>query len=221
MIDYDRYLAIPDLYARAVAFATDVHGAINHRRKYSGEPYVTHPLAVADIVRRRPHTVVMLVAAVLHDTVEDTFATLYDIAYLFGFEVARMVADLTDVGFPSLGNRTTRKALDRAHTAAAQPGSKTVKCADCLHNGEDILANDPHFAVWYLREMKLLCDEPLEGADPILLAEVRAMVATHLGRIEAEARARRAERQAAHAAREAEDRARKRGLKGLAPVPGS
>lgn len=210
MIDYDRYRAIPDLLDRAIAFATDVHAAVDHRRKYTNEPYITHPLAVAEIVRRRPHTVAMLVAAVLHDTVEDTFATITDIAYLFGIEVALLVAGLTDVGFAWLGNRSERKAMDRAHTAAAVPGAKTVKCADCLHNGQDILANDPHFAVGYFREIKLLSDDALEGADPVLLAEVRAMVATHLERIETEARARKAERQAAHAAREAEALARKR-----------
>jgi hypothetical protein len=221
MIDYDRYLAIPDLVDRAVAFATDVHGAIDHRRKYTDEPYVTHPLAVADIVRTRPHTPEMVAAAVLHDTVEDTFATLIEIAYLFGFTVAQLVDGLTDVGFPWKGNRAARKAMDREHTAQARPGAKTVKAADCLHNGRDILANDPHFAVGFFREIKLLSDEALEGADPVLLAEVRAMVATHLDQIETDARARRAERQAAHKASVAEALVRKRAKAQAAQGAGS
>ncbi len=210
MFDYDRYLAIPNLYERAVAFATDAHGTIDHRRKYTDAPYITHPLAVAAIVRSRPHTLAMRIAAVLHDTVEDTFATIFDIAYLFGVEVAKLVSDLTDVGFAWLGNRTQRKAMDRAHTAAAHPDAKTVKAADCLHNGYDILANDPHFAIGFFREIALLSDGPLDGGDPVLLDQVRAMVADNLARIEREARERKAERQAAHKAQEAEALARKR-----------
>lgn len=191
MIDHDRYLAIPDLFARAVAFATDMHGAIDHRRKYTNVPYIQHPLAVADIVRRRPHTLAMLVAAVLHDTVEDTFATISDIAYLFGIEVAQIVSDLTDVAYPWLGNRTARKAMDRAHTAAARPDSKTVKCADCLENGWDIATHDVNFAVVYLREIASLAAGPLEGADPVLLEEVRTMIRREQPRVEAFAAERR------------------------------
>ncbi len=210
MFDYGRYLAIADLEARAVAFARDAHGSIDHRRKYTDAPYVEHPLAVAEIVRRRPHTPAMIAAAVVHDTVEDTLATIQDVAYLFGIEVAWLVDGLTDVARPWQGNRAARKAVNRMHTAAAAVGAKTVKCADGLDNGRDILEHDPDFAVAFFREIALLCAGPLDGADPVLLAELRELVAAALPKLEAAQQERQAARRDAHAQQVAEARERKR-----------
>ena len=62
---------------KAIEFATKAHeGQV---RKYTGEPYIVHPLEVAEIVKTVEHTEEMLMAAVLHDTVEDTDTTIEDI----------------------------------------------------------------------------------------------------------------------------------------------
>lgn len=53
-------MTLPD---RALAFATRAHGAIDHRRKYTGEAYIVHPIAVAEIVRSVSHTEEMLAPA--------------------------------------------------------------------------------------------------------------------------------------------------------------
>lgn len=138
-------------------------------RKYTGEPYIVHPRAVRALVSRFPHTPEMLDAAVLHDTVEDTDATLEDVLYAFGAVVMQMVADLTDISTPEDGNRAQRKAKDRLHTAAALPNSKTIKLADLIHNTGSIIAHDPAFARVYLKEKALLL-QVLTEADPGMYA---------------------------------------------------
>jgi (p)ppGpp synthase/HD superfamily hydrolase len=155
---------------RAIEFATIAHeGQV---RKYTGEPYITHPIAVAKIVATVPHTTEMLVAAVLHDTVEDCDVTLEDIEREFGKEVMTLVFWLTDVSQPSDGNRAQRKALDRAHLALAPAAAQTIKVCDLIHNTASIRQHDLDFWIVYRKE-KLLLMDILVDADPTLRA--RAM----------------------------------------------
>lgn len=158
----------PTLEEKARAFATAAHESINHRRKYTNEPYINHPAAVADLVRSVPHTEEMLAAAWLHDTVEDTPLTMADLEREFGTEVASLVEQLTDVSRPEDGNRRTRKEIDLAHTAKASPAAKTIKLADLIDNARSILARDPSFAVVYLAEKRRLLEVLREG-DPTLM----------------------------------------------------
>jgi (p)ppGpp synthase/HD superfamily hydrolase len=164
-----------DIEQRAAAFAAWQHNAINQRRKYTGEPYINHPAAVAEIVRSVPHTEEMLAAAWLHDTVEDTGATIIDIQVEFGLEVASLVEQITDVSCPSDGNRKTRKALDRDHIAKASPQAKTIKLADLIDNSASIVAHDPEFAKVYLEEKAALLEVLREG-DPGLWKCANAIV---------------------------------------------
>src|SRR3712207_2395630 len=147
-----------DLVEKARVFATAAHAAIGQKRKYSGEDYIVHPAAVADLVRAVGGTPEMLAAAWLHDTVEDTGGriSLALIAAEFGPVVAAYVADLTDVSRPEDGNRRARKALDRRHTAQARPAAQTIKLADIIANAPSIIAHDPAFAPVYLREQRAL-----------------------------------------------------------------
>jgi (p)ppGpp synthase/HD superfamily hydrolase len=117
---------------RARAFAAAAHASIGQVRKYTGELYINHPAAVAEIVRSRPHTPEMIAAAWLHDAVEDTPASLDEVRREFGEEVASLVADLTDVSRPDDGNRAVRKAIDREHTARASASAKRFCCKDLV-----------------------------------------------------------------------------------------
>lgn len=161
--------------ARAQAFATRAHEKVDQRRKYTGEPYITHPAAVVELVRGVPHTEAMICAAWLHDTVEDTPTTLRDIERAFGPEVGALVEQLTDVSRLEDGARFVRKAIDRRHTAAASPTAKTIKLADLIDNARSILAMDPKFAAVYLAEMALLLEVLREG-DATLWARAAAFV---------------------------------------------
>jgi len=155
------------LEERAKQFATERHAAINHIRKYTGEPYINHPAAVVELVRSVPHTEEMLAAAWLHDTVEDTETTFDEIGEIFGLDVAWLVLNLTDVSVPSDGNRKARKTLDRLHTATAKPEAKTIKLADLIDNSSSILEFDYDFARVYIEEKRLLL-EVLKDGDPVL-----------------------------------------------------
>lgn len=149
----------------AKKFATHYHGSISQVRKYTGEPYITHPEAVAEIVRSVPHTEAMLCAAWLHDTVEDTFATIEDIYFLFGVEVGNLVRGLTDVSEIDDGNREVRKAKDLKHTAKLSAPGQTIKLADLIHNTSSIVQYDKtKFCEIYLKE-KLLLLEVLKRGD--------------------------------------------------------
>ena len=98
---------------KAIQFATKAHEG--QTRKYTGEPYIVHPLAVMEIVKTVEHTEEMLMAAVLHDTVEDCDVTLDQIAFNFGHVVADLVEELTYVSVPEDGNRAFRKGLENSN----------------------------------------------------------------------------------------------------------
>lgn len=148
---------------KALAYATDAHGSINQIRKYTGEPYIVHPVEVMEIVKSVPHTDEMLAAALLHDTVEDTDITLEDIEREFGSDIAELVSSLTDISKPSDGNRAKRKEIDRMHTANAPAAAKTIKLADLISNSDSIVKYDKHFAPVYMREKAQLIEVLKEG----------------------------------------------------------
>jgi (p)ppGpp synthase/HD superfamily hydrolase len=160
---------------RARVFATAAHAAVGQVRKYTFEPYIVHPAEVASIVSTVPHTEAMVAAAWLHDTVEDTGVTIETIRAEFGVEVAELVGWLTDVSRPEHGNRAHRKALDRAHSAAAPAEAQTVKLADLIANTRSIMAHDEAFAKTYLEEKRLLLAVMTKG-DPTLMAEARKYI---------------------------------------------
>ena len=163
------------LVEHARIFATAAHAAVGQTRKYTGEPYVVHPIEVASIVKNAGGTEAMVAAALLHDVLEDTGVTFDLLVDQFGSEVAELVLWLTDVSRPEDGNRSTRKALDRQHSAAAPADAQTVKVADLISNTRSIVAHDPSFAKTYLEEKRLLLDV-LTKADPLLLTVARQQV---------------------------------------------
>lgn len=125
-------------------------------RKYTGEPYIVHPAAVVRIVKQVSDSKAMLQAAWLHDTVEDTEATLVEIRALFGDAVARYVDELTDTTTLQDGNRAKRKAAYCSRLAYASPEAQTIKLADLIDNSASILAHDKKFAKVFIPEMKAL-----------------------------------------------------------------
>ncbi len=152
-----------DLIERARDYATRAHQRIDQRRKYSKQPYHVHLEAVAKLVATVTDDAEMISAAWLHDTVEDTPATLDDIEAQFSAPVAELVEELTDVSKPSDGNRARRKAIDLQHSAQASVRAKTVKLADLIDNCRDITKHDPRFAKVYLMEMAALLEVLREG----------------------------------------------------------
>ncbi|WP_440616938.1 HD domain-containing protein [Cysteiniphilum sp. 6C5] len=160
--------------AKADNFAASKHNG--QLRKYTGEPYIVHPRAVKALVGQVDHTEEMLIASLLHDTVEDTDTTLSEIEASFGKEVAELVYWLTDVSQPDDGNRAIRKALDRAHISKAPPAAKTIKIADLIDNSKSIFQYDKQFGKVYFKE-KILLLEVLKEGDQTLLDMAHQIIA--------------------------------------------
>ena len=151
------------------------HAHAGQVRKYSGEPYSVHLREVANYCTEIRCRDEVIAAAWLHDTLEDTNLSYTEIKNLFGDEVARLVLEVTDQSKPEDGNRETRKAIDRTHLTKASPDGKTIKLADLLSNGRSIIPRDPHFAVTFMREMRLLVPFLKEG-DGVLYQRVLHML---------------------------------------------
>ena len=148
-----------------LAYATMKHeGQV---RKYTGQPYIVHPIAVASLVATVEHTQDMLTAAILHDTVEDTDATLGEIESLYGPNVAYLVWELTKITTPEDGNRAARSKLERTKLRFVCQEAMTIKLADLIDNTTSIVKYDPEFAKVYLEEKRLLL-EVMTGGSPIL-----------------------------------------------------
>jgi (p)ppGpp synthase/HD superfamily hydrolase len=119
-----------DVISRAIEFAASTH---RHQvRKGTDLPYVSHPYAVAMLLARLGCAEAVVVAGLLHDTVEDTQTTLAEIEGAFGSEVARIVQGCSepDKTLPW----ETRKAHTIAYLATADASVRLVSLADKLHN---------------------------------------------------------------------------------------
>jgi len=150
------------LSRRAIDVALQAHK--RQKRKYTGDPYFTHCMAVAALVGNTPGaTDEMVAAAFLHDTIEDTPLTFDDIANLLSTDVAELVKQVTDVSTPGDGNRAVRKAMDAAHLRQASPQGKTIKLADLIDNTASITKHDPGFALVYMEEKRYLLPFLVEG----------------------------------------------------------
>ena len=149
----------------AIAFAAVAHAG--QTRKFTGDPYIVHPLQVMQLVRRVTEREDAAVAAVLHDVLEDTVVRASAIKRRFGQDVLDLVVELTEV--PIEGNRAARKASERERLAAISPMGQTIKLADLIANTRSIVKYDPKFAKTYLAEKAALL-EVLTGGDPRLHA---------------------------------------------------
>ena len=119
---------------RAYYFAEQAHYGQVRR---SGEPYVTHPLAVSGILADMHMDHESLMAALLHDTIEDTGVTKEDIGAQFGHEVAELVdgvSKLTHIEFDSVELKQAENFQKMALAMAKDIRVILVKLADRLHN---------------------------------------------------------------------------------------
>lgn len=163
------------MISRAEAFATAAHEAVNQKRKFTDEPYIVHPRAVASVVQRlQVHSWEQIVLAWLHDTVEDTGVTRETIRIIFGSEIADGIYYLTNVE-RSAGNRRERHRLNVQRLRLAPANVQTVKVADIFDNTKDIAALAPDFAPVFLAEKDDVM-EALRNADPALWAMTMAQI---------------------------------------------
>jgi GTP diphosphokinase / guanosine-3',5'-bis(diphosphate) 3'-diphosphatase len=151
---YCRYTGCADsdrLY-RAYLFARNAHG---DQKRATGIPYITHPVATTDILTELEVDEDTLVAALLHDTVEDTKATLDEIAANFGPEVAALVDGVTKLGrIPYSSKEEIQAENFRKMFLAMAKDIRVVliKLADRLHNMRTIGSFAPDKQIEKARE---------------------------------------------------------------------
>jgi guanosine-3',5'-bis(diphosphate) 3'-pyrophosphohydrolase len=126
---------------RAASFAAKKHTGQN-RKGASREPYINHPLEVANLLANigKVADYDVLIAALLHDTIEDVGVRKEELADLFGERVANYVAEVSDdKSLP----KQTRKELQVEHAPHLSAGAKQIKLADKISNVTDIMHSPP------------------------------------------------------------------------------
>jgi (p)ppGpp synthase/HD superfamily hydrolase len=135
-----------------IAFATQKHeGQV---RKLSKDPYIVHPINVANILKALNEKDDVVKAAYLHDTIEDTNTTFEEINEKFGKKVADLVQELTS-------NRSAIKEEGKAQYLAKKMNNMsaealTIKFADRFDNISDLNDFDIEFARRYLKETEFI-----------------------------------------------------------------
>jgi guanosine-3',5'-bis(diphosphate) 3'-pyrophosphohydrolase len=135
-------MARRDRLIDALAFAARKHRD-QRRKDVHASPYINHPIALAHVLAVEAGIAdeATLVAAILHDTIEDTETTFDELRARFGLTVARIVAEVTDD--KTLPKRR-RKALQIEHAPHLSRRAKQVKLADKICNLRDLAAHPPH-----------------------------------------------------------------------------
>jgi (p)ppGpp synthase/HD superfamily hydrolase len=153
-------------------FAALTHG--EQKRKYSGEPYIQHPIRVMETCKMYTHDHCVLASALLHDVLEDTTVTeevMHD--FLSGImnpedatKILKLVVELTDIytqkNYPLL-NRRARKAKEADRLACVSAEAQTIKYADIIDNAASIFVHDPGFATVFIGEGKWLLNKMEKG----------------------------------------------------------
>ncbi|HBU28198.1 TPA: hypothetical protein DEB00_03735 [Candidatus Uhrbacteria bacterium] len=128
-----------DLVRQAYDFAKTAHG---EQRRYTGAPYLVHPIATAVRLAEMELPLNVIAAGLLHDVPEDTSATLEDVARVFGEDIANMVQGVTKLGKVKYrGIERYAENLRKMFLAMAEDVRVVfIKFADRLHNAETLYA---------------------------------------------------------------------------------
>jgi GTP diphosphokinase / guanosine-3',5'-bis(diphosphate) 3'-diphosphatase len=161
----------------SIVLGASAFAALKHRdqRRKGAEasPYINHPIAVANVLANEAYVTdpVILAAALLHDTIEDTDTTADELTAEFGPGIAEIVLEVTDdKSLP----KQERKRLQIEHAAALSEKAKLVKLADKICNLRDMNQSPP--VDWsiqrkaeYFAWAKQVVD-PMRGVSPTLEA---------------------------------------------------
>ena len=141
-----------DLIRRAYAYGINMHEG---QLRQSGEPYFTHPAAVAAILTEQRLDDATIVTALLHDTIEDTKSTYSEVTRLFGAEVAELVDGVTKLTNLQLSSTQSKQAENFRKLFMAMSKDLRVilvKLADRLHNMRTIKSMKPEKQAQKARE---------------------------------------------------------------------
>lgn len=167
----------------AVRFASEKHR--DHRRKGdTAAPYINHPIAVADRLASSgcAEDTGLLMAAILHDVVEDTDTTHEELVEIFGERVAGIVREVTDD--KSLSRREIKEAAVRT-IAGKSREARLLKLSDLIANVTDLIHHPPGWTVERKRAYVGWAETVVAG-----LQGTHAGLETHFAQLTGEARGR-------------------------------
>ncbi len=138
------------LVLQALEFAANKHRD-QRRKDAEASPYINHPIQLAAVLCRDGQVTdaVVVAAAILHDTIEDTNTTFGELQREFGAEIAQVVMEVTD---NKDLRKEERKRLQIEHAAHLSPRAKLVKLADKICNIRDVASSPP--ATWSLERRR-------------------------------------------------------------------
>ena len=158
-----------DLIVRAYSYAMKKHGK---QKRASGDPYFSHPIEVAQILTNYHLDTASIVTAILHDTVEDTSATIEEITNLFGNEIGRLVDGVTKLTKIQMQNVESAQAENFRKLLLAMSEDirvLLVKLVDRLHN---------------MRTLFFIKDEKKRKSIALETMEIYAPLSDRLGMLE-------------------------------------
>lgn len=161
-----------ELLDKVYEYAEEAHG--DQKRKYSGDPYITHCKRVMQTCAKYTNDISILSAALLHDVLEDTEVEVRGLRQFLlsvmkkedAEKTIELIVDLTDVFVKEAYqhmNRKERKIKEAERLHTIHPDAQTVKYADILDNSVDITENDKGFARKYLKEVQNILSGMPEG----------------------------------------------------------
>lgn len=162
----------------AMGLATEWH--LGELRNYTTDvPYITHPIAVANLLAEISGSWELIAAGYLHDTLECPEEIRIQrervILDLLGPGVLQLVKEVTNPSRMNDGSRAVRKAIDRQHLSKASPDGQSLRLADAIHNFSDLQERSPAFALTYAGEKKLILPLTTQGS-PVLHERLSQMI---------------------------------------------
>ncbi|MDD5711346.1 MAG: bifunctional (p)ppGpp synthetase/guanosine-3',5'-bis(diphosphate) 3'-pyrophosphohydrolase, partial [Smithellaceae bacterium] len=149
-----------ELIEKAYIFSATVHQG---QVRLSGEPYLTHPMEVAGMLADMKMDAASIITGLLHDTVEDTLATIEQIGKEFGNDIAFLVNGLTKISKITLGNKEERQAENFRKMILAMSSDMRIiiiRLADRIHNMRTLEFQPPE-------KQKLIAKETLDLYAPL------------------------------------------------------
>ncbi len=149
-------------YKDALSLATEIH---KHQFRADGSPYIGHPIRVADILIELGRPIEEVVAALLHDTIEDTedeelkIQLESEIKARFGATVVSIIRRSMKISKKTDGNRSVRTQIDVHHYKTGTFKNHNVKVADIVGNLEEAHSLPEDFRKKWVKEKELFISE--------------------------------------------------------------
>lgn len=164
-----------ELYKKAAEFAQKKHEG--QKRKHSDMPYIIHPQRVVELLKHYTDDPLILAAAILHDTIEDTETTYTEIETQFGAKVADLVVELTSDKEEK--NKVGKSEYLTEKINSISPDARLIKLLDRYDNVAGLEQSPAEFARYYAKQTEYIINHYKgEFSDPekIIVEQIRIAI---------------------------------------------